>query len=218
MTYLYCFPTGEVNHDFMRKYLPKKLIFKAFFATLLVFFSTSPAFAASLYLSPRDGSVGEGSSFSVQVRLSADGEKVNAVQANLSYPADKLFLLGIDFSQSAFEVEAETLSSNGLIKIARGQIEGISGDKPVATLNFKPKSAMGEADVKFASGSAVAAAQGSNSRDVLSSTEGAVFSLGSSDPLNSLKSQYFGGLVALILLFAVTFFWSSKRKGTKETN
>ena len=52
--------------------------------------ATAHAANASLYLSPSSGSFPEGSTFTVSLYVNTGGQAVNAVQADLTFPRDKL--------------------------------------------------------------------------------------------------------------------------------
>lgn len=130
-----------------------------------------------LYLAP--GSAEMATSATLQVAIRVDSpDLVNAVQANVSYPADKLELVGVDYTGSAFGVQAEETKSSGLVKIARGVNGGspsVTGDNLVATLTFRALVA-GTANLSFATGSAVAKDDGTGT-NILSSTSGSIVTI-----------------------------------------
>jgi hypothetical protein len=106
----------------------------------------------SLYLSPGATSVAGGSSFSLSVRVNATSA-VDAVQANLSYPADKLTFLGTSYSGTGFEIQAENSGGGGSIRMGRGSLSAKSGDNLIATISFQAIPSSGSATVSFTSGS-----------------------------------------------------------------
>ncbi|HEX8351014.1 MAG TPA: cohesin domain-containing protein, partial [Hymenobacter sp.] len=67
-------------------------------------------------------------------------QKVNALQAAVKYPSEKLELINVK-GETAFSQEAATdTSTAGLVRIARSIKPGemsVQGAKPVATLQFK---------------------------------------------------------------------------------
>ncbi len=132
------------------------------------------AAGATLYLSPASKTVTQGSIFAVAVRVSTS-EAVNAVQANLTYPADKLDYVSVSDAGSAFNVQGPTSGGGGSVKIARGTTGSVSGDRLVATVNFKVKQSSGTAAVTFASGSAVV--RTSDSTNVLTGTTGGNYAM-----------------------------------------
>jgi hypothetical protein len=124
-------------------------------SALFLYGFSSPAFAgATLYLSPASKSVKVNQSFTVAIRVNTGGDKVNTVQANVSYPTDKLNYVSVSYSASSFEIKAQESVSGGLIKIARGTLSPVKGDKLIATLTFKA-SKTGTAKVNFAAKSKV---------------------------------------------------------------
>ncbi len=150
----------------------KTVIYTAGFVIASFIGIASPVLAASsqLYLSPSSRSVVIGGTLSVGVRVNTGGDTVNAVQANLSYPADKLDFLSISASGSAFEIQAENSGGGGNVRIARGTLSGAAGDKLVATVNFRAKTDNGSAAISFAGGSSVV--RSSDNQNTLAGTPG----------------------------------------------
>ncbi len=142
----------------------KRIIQKANYAIATLAFtlmsligSTSPVFAASasLALSPASVSAVVGSSFNVGIYVNTGGNPVNAVQANLTYPAAQLDYVSVT-SSSVFPIDAQSSGGGGNVNIARGAITPVSGNQLVATVRFKAKVASGTAAINFAGGSGVA--------------------------------------------------------------
>lgn len=130
-----------------------------------------------LYLMPSSTNTNIGTSFQVAIRVDT-ADQINAVQANVSYPTDKLELTGVDYTGTAFGVQAEETKTAGLVKIGRGINGGsasVTGDLLVATLTFKTLAA-GTGNITFAAGSAVAKDDGMGT-NVLGSTEGSSFTI-----------------------------------------
>ena len=104
--------------------MSKKILATILIASLLYLnslFINVPAShaAATLYLAPATQTVNNGDTFLVAVRVNVFGDdKTNAVQAVLSYPADKLDVLGLDYTGSAFGIQAESTYGGGSIKMA----------------------------------------------------------------------------------------------------
>lgn len=90
----------------------------------------------TLYLDSESQQVEQQTEVDVEVRMNTAEQPVNAVQANLSYPADKLELLNVDTSESALDVEAEETIEEGSIRIARGSVDPVTGDLLIANLTF----------------------------------------------------------------------------------
>lgn len=125
------------------------------FAMFFVVFPGNLQAAGSLYLTPSAKSVPQGANFTVTVGVNTQGEPVNAVQANLSYPADKLDFVGVSAYGSAFEIQAEGSGGGGIVRIGRGTVSGKSGSLTVGNVTFRAKANSGSATVSFAGGSSV---------------------------------------------------------------
>lgn len=123
----------------------------------LVWAASVPAQAAgsAIYLSPSNRSLAKGATIAVAVRVNA-ASSVNAVQANLTYPADKLDYVSISYGGSAFGVQAQSAGGGGTVQIGRGSFDGVSGDKLVATVTFRAKVDSGNATVSVSADSSLA--------------------------------------------------------------
>lgn len=139
-------------------------------------FGSTPAYAAanSFYLSPASANVTVNATFKVGVRINA-GESINAVEANLAYNQSQLQYVGIDGAGSAFGIDASSSGGGGSVKINRGQIGGVTGDKLIATVTFKALATNVTSGVSFAGSSQ--ALRNSDSSNVLSGTSGGSYSL-----------------------------------------
>jgi hypothetical protein len=135
----------------MRRLLPRLLISSLIFGAFLVINPTSTYAVANFYLSPSRSTVTQGSVFSVTVRVSS-AEAIDSVQANLSYPADKLDFISINSGGSAFSLEWPSSGGGGSVKIARSTVGAISGDKLVASISFRAKASLGTASIGFTGG------------------------------------------------------------------
>jgi hypothetical protein len=139
--------------------------------TAYLFVHYGRAASVELYLQPANLTVAQGTSFNTAIRLDTGGASVNAVQANLSYPADKLEYVAVSYAGSSFPQKAEESISTGSIRLARFVDPGgsASGDLLFATVTFKARVSSGSAAVIFADGSAVTSSSGDGS-NILSST------------------------------------------------
>jgi hypothetical protein len=135
----------------------------------------SHAASGSLYLSASTKNVNQGDTFSVAVRVNTGGDGVNAVQANLTYPASMLQFVSISAAGSSFDVSAQGSGGGGAIQIARGAISDVTGDALVATVTFKALLDGGTANVDFSGGSAVV--RSSDNIDILTGTSGGRYTL-----------------------------------------
>ena len=136
--------------------LPKfrLLIFIVFFAIPHL------AQAASIYFSPSGGTYGVGKTFSVYVIVSSADKAMNAVSANLSFPADLLSVTSISKTNSivnfwvqepSYSNSSGTISLEGVV-LNPGYV-GTAGR--VATITFRAKDS-GAARVAFSSGDVLA--------------------------------------------------------------
>ncbi len=135
----------------MKKTLSKILIAVLVLGASSLSTASSVNAGGSLYLSPSGASVASGSSISLYVRVNATSA-VDAVQANLSYPADKLTFLS-SYGGGAFEIQAENSGGNGSIRIGRGTLSAKSGDNLIATISFRAVPSSGSASIGFTAGS-----------------------------------------------------------------
>ncbi|HEY4515189.1 MAG TPA: cohesin domain-containing protein [Candidatus Paceibacterota bacterium] len=135
---------------------------------------------ASLYLSPVAGSYAVDDTFSVSVYVNTSGRTVNAVEADLSFPPDKLQIvspsigksvIGVWVGQPSFSNISGTISFRGAIpnpglNVSQGLI---------STFTFRVKST-GKAVIKFTDKSKVLLNDG-KATNVLSNTSGAIYDL-----------------------------------------
>lgn len=99
------------------------------------FAQTAFAAGGTMYLSPNT-IPRPGSTIAVQIRVDTGGQAVNAVQADFTYPTDKLTFTSIDATGSAFDVDASSSGGSGAVSVARGSTTPKTGDLLVATINF----------------------------------------------------------------------------------
>jgi Bacterial Ig domain len=116
--------------------------------------------APSIYLAPTSQSLAINSTFTVQVRVNVGTATTNAVQANFTYPIDKVTWVSTDYSASAFGYQIEDVvnAATGQVKIARTTANGaaLTGDVQVAVLTFRSNTVGGVANLNFSTGTAVA--------------------------------------------------------------
>ena len=109
---------------------------------------------SDLFFDPSSKTLSKEGNFTVQVRVNAKGQLVNAIQANITYPSTLLDVISVK-SESEFEIGAQKTIEEGKIILAYGTTTPKSGDHLVATITFKAKSP-GTAEVSFIDGSFVA--------------------------------------------------------------
>lgn len=132
---------------------------------------------AELSTDPQSAVTQNGEVVTFSIWVDTGGQKVSAVQANLSYPADKFDFISIDDTGSAFEIRPESKGGDGKITIARGQIGGVTGKQLVAKVNLKAKTVDGEGSVTFSDQSKVLTLA-DNPQDILNTTSGAKLTVG----------------------------------------
>jgi hypothetical protein len=180
--------TTNKNRSFKRPYKPSVLIFVLFFAIVGTYFtyntlaapsggnkSRSNLSAPNLTLSPTSKRVSVSSPLVVELWADSAGRNVNAVQANLTYPLDKLNFVNVDTTGSAFGLAVQANGENGKISIARGSFEPISGKLYIAKINFTGAARSGKATVSFAQGRALLSSD--TNQDILTATYGGSYSL-----------------------------------------
>jgi hypothetical protein len=112
--------------------------------------------AVTLALTPSSARLQRGDTLSLAITLDTNGQDVNAVEASVAYPADKLEFVSIDGTGSAFEVEAPVSQSAGLVTIPRGHYSAVNGSGVhVATLNLRAIANTRKAQVKILDTSSV---------------------------------------------------------------
>jgi len=122
-------------------------------ATVTVGAPTVPP-SPTIYFNPPSQGYTVGSTITIDVRENSGSANVNAVQANFSYPADKLTFVSADSSASGFTTQAQSTGGNGTVSLARGVIGGLTGDQEIAKITFTVNLA-GTANLAFTSGSAL---------------------------------------------------------------
>lgn len=155
----------------------KKLII-ALFVMLTGFILVKPLYAASsLSLSPASGNFAAGSTMKVNVYLNTGGENINAVQANVSYPTDKLQFLSVSTGGSALTIFAEKYATGGVVRLAGGTPSpGFTGNKLIASISFKVLADTGTAALSFTGESA--ALRDSDNNNTLSGKSTGTYTLG----------------------------------------
>lgn len=130
---------------------------------------------ASLTLNPAAASVTNGQSVTVKVWEDSMNDQANAVQANITYPADKFDFVSVNTSGSAFSVAAPSDGGSGVITIARGTIHPVNGKQLLASFTLKAKAGSGTANIEFAKGSAVM--RSTDNKNTLKQTYGGTYTL-----------------------------------------
>lgn len=104
---------------------------------LMLLLSTRAA-VHQLYLTPNDGSIPVGQTFSLDLRMNSGTTPVNAVEAYVAYPVDQFELVSSSTDGGVFDINAPSSGvAAGIITISRGRVGGIAGDHKIATFTFR---------------------------------------------------------------------------------
>ncbi|HVW23596.1 MAG TPA: hypothetical protein VHB51_03915 [Candidatus Saccharimonadales bacterium] len=116
-----------------------------------------PALAAgaSITLDSNTSTVANGGSLVVAIYMNGGGQGVNAVEADISYPASQLQYVGFSSTGTAFEIGASSGGSNGLATVDRGTTSSVSGSGLVGTMTFKALVGSGSANIGVAGSSSL---------------------------------------------------------------
>ena len=113
------------------------------------------AAGASISLTANKATVGNGGSLIVAIYMNGGGTGVNAVEADLSYPASKLQYVGFSAAGSAFEIAASSSGGGGTASIARGTTSNVTGSGLVGTVTFLALSGTGSASISVGGSSSL---------------------------------------------------------------
>ena len=137
------------------------------------------AYAATLSVEPAAGSFAVGSTFNVSIFLDTEDELVNAIQAHLKFPPDKLQVVSPSTGLSIINVWTANPTFNnreGTITFQGVVPSGIYASKGlISTITFRVKG-VGQALVKFTDKSEVILADGRGT-DTLRDTANALYNL-----------------------------------------
>jgi hypothetical protein len=109
----------------------------------------------SLTLSPSNQTLMVGSELTIQVWADARERSMNAVQANLTYDINYFDFVSVNGTGSAFVIDASSTNSDGLIQIARGNIQPLTGRQLVANVVLRAKARIRKTTVQFRSDSII---------------------------------------------------------------
>jgi hypothetical protein len=145
-----------------------------------------PALAAGSVTLAGGKTIAPGTTVAVTVRVNTGSDAINAVQINLAYPDQYLEFQSIAGS-STFPIEAASTGGGGAVSISRGTPGlGVTGDQPVATVNFKARAGVAAAaTVSLAAGSALV--RGSDQVNILSGTAQTIITIKTPTPTATPK-------------------------------
>lgn len=141
---------------------------------------SAQAAGASLLISPAQGQYSVDSTFEVSILVNTGGQSINAVEALLSFPADKLQVVNPAVSKSFIEIWTGGPSfsnTSGRLTFQGGiPSPGVTTSSGViSTIQFRAKSA-GRATIKFLDGSKILANDGQGT-NILTSKSQATFDI-----------------------------------------
>lgn len=121
--------------------------------------------APTIYFNPPSQSYAVGSTFTIDIREDSGSTGVNAVQANVSYPANLLTFVSVaagTSAGSAFTNVAQSTGGSGTVSVGAGascsaSCTPLTGDQLVAKVAFKVNT-NGVANLSFSNGSALLSA------------------------------------------------------------
>jgi hypothetical protein len=146
----------------------------------------SQSHAASLLLSPSSNNLTVGGTKTITISVNSGGVAINASQATLSFPADKLQVVSLSKANlfKYWTVEPSYSNSNGTITFGGGlPTPGYSGgSKAALNVTFRAK-AIGTARVSFTSG--LILANDGEGTNVLSSYGSSTFSISAAPSANT---------------------------------
>lgn len=127
---------------------------------------------ATISLSPSTKSLNKGDTLAISIFENSGGTAVNAVQADLNYPASLLTFVSIDpASSSAFPVDAQATGGSGTVKIGRGTTSPVTGNQLVGVVHFTAAAA-GTAAVSFNNSTTAVIRSSDNGPEALTETGG----------------------------------------------
>ena len=146
----------------------------------LIFVPSRAEAAASLYVSPTTGTFSVGSTFTVSILVNTGGQYINAVEANLRFPPDKLQVVSPTAGKSFIQIwvsQPTYSNSEGTMKF-QGTVPtpGIQTEAGlISTVTFRVKS-IGTAVLKITDGSKVLLNDGRGT-DILGQTTDGIYYL-----------------------------------------
>lgn len=131
----------------------------------------------ALYLSPEAGTFAPGSTISVGVRLTSGTAPINSVQASLLYNSAQLQYVSISEGAAFPTVAATSTATPGVVRVGRAaQIQPITGDNLVVTVNFKVLATSGTSTLSFDPAFSYAV-RSTDNVNALASTSGASYAI-----------------------------------------
>ena len=110
-----------------------------------IFYILNPhsAQAVTVYFSPEAAEITEGASFVTEIRLNTEGENINAVDFQITFPLNVLEIVDLNLGGSVltlYPVKPEYSNMLGSVSLQAGAPNGFEGDGLVARIFFRAKS------------------------------------------------------------------------------
>lgn len=115
----------------------------------------------------------------MELRVNIVDSRANAVDAKLTYPADKIEVTGIT-SSAAFPSQFGDSYGSGTISITHFTYSSVSGDQLVATIDLRAKNVLGQAEINIDKSSSTVTADDGNGTNILTSVSGATYTIANS--------------------------------------
>ena len=149
------------------------------FVIATIFFSAPFAYAsdATIFLSPITGTYTTGSSFTLSVMVSSGGDTVNAVEGKLEYDAKEISVDAVDKTSSvlnSWTIEPTPNNESGELSFAGSLATGTPLDRSIVLKFSAHLLRSGELHIRFATGAAVHAADGTGG-NILTALKGGVY-------------------------------------------
>lgn len=136
---------------------------------------------ATLYLSPNRGTIPIGNTFTVSLYANTNGNFVNAIQAKIFFPPEKLQIVSPLVGKSCLEIwlaQPTYSNSEGWLQLSGGiSSPGINTDSClISTITFRAKE-VGIAQIKISSSDSKVLLADGKGTDILGDTRGAIYEL-----------------------------------------
>jgi hypothetical protein len=88
--------------------------------------------------------------FLIDVAVKKPDKPISGVYFSLTYPREKMELVGIDDWSSPFDMQTEEILGDGIIRYGRDSSKPLVGDQKIAVLKFKSKQPVDLSEISIA--------------------------------------------------------------------